>query len=735
MFTFLNPLGLWLGAALAVPLMIHFLGRQRLRKQPFPSLLLVRERFSKSMHRHRLKNLLLLIIRTLLILCLLLALSNPAMEARKASVRPEISVALIHNGIYGSLRPEGYPASGAGAAASGTREAGGSPGDGARARAPSGTLDAQWKRVRDMDSAQGGKTLAVPAIADGPGAQEVSRRFGDYGEAVRRALAALGTPSGTAQLLLPVFDWAEAASARGDLERALKDSPGLQILLIDHGGSAAGLNAFSGLKAAPSPESPTLRVQARLSPAAAEATDAMDKGVKAQVYLNGRTFQEAGAEGGRVEVTLPLGEGPRTVGRFAWPGGEFAVPDLHFCFPDAGEWSLAHAGSALASLPSLGREAYFRRIIHVAASRDIPWNGLPDRGTRAGGKETNPGTGGRGGGGLRLVYLAAERGSQPDVYARAVEFVKRGGRLIIGVGRESDIPAMNRFLLQPLRMGRLGNLMEVAAGDPVIADGRALSRIGRLPVDPGSLGAVRKRFAFAPDSGAETVLSQGNPPEAVLAARDFHRGRVLLWTTDIDDLEWSDIGVSPLIPLLHQAFQEAGAGDRADNLAVASDSLYTFAYDPAAESAGAAGPVVLDPEGRSFTKVRVDGSRLRIGPFDNLGIHLIVTGADTSAFAVNLARREASTPAREEGDAKTSSDSSSAPDQGVWAEANGEARSAFLAAFKPYHGRVTTLTPEEPAAVQASVRKLWPALLLAALLLLFLEGLVSSTFSLRKNRP
>lgn len=733
MFTFLNPLGLWLGAALAVPLMIHFLGRQRLRKQPFPSLLLVRERFSKSMHRHRLKNLLLLIIRTLLILCLLLALSNPAMEARQASVRPDISVALIHNGIYGSLRQEG-------AQAPATQGSGGSTGD--KARAASATLDAQWKRIRDLDSAQGGKTLVVPAIADGPMAHEVSQRFGDYGEAVRRALAALGTPPGTAQLLLPVFDWTEASPARGDLERALKESPGLQILLIDHGGSAAGLNAFSGLKAAPSPDSPTLKVQARLSPAAAEKTG------KAQVYLNGRLFQEAAAEAGRVEVTLPLGEGPRTVGRFIRPGEGFAVPDLYFCFPEAGEWSLAHAGSDFASLPSLGREAYFRRIIHVAASRDIPWNGLPDRGARAGGKDLVRG-GAVARGGLRLVYLAAERGSQPEVYARAVEFVKRGGRLIIGVGRESDIPAMNRFLLQPLRMGRLGNLQDVATGVPVLADRRALSRIGRLPVDPGSLGAVRKRFAFAPDSGAEILLYQGNPQEAVLAARRFHLGQVLLWTTDIDDLEWSDIGVSPLVPLLHQAFQESGSGDRTANLAVASDSLYAFAAEPgegptAAGSAGAAGgPVVLDPEGRAFTKVHADGSRLRIGPFDELGIHLIVSGKDTSAFAVNLARREPPSTAasaqqeaaREAAGTAAASDSAVSPAKGAWAEANDEARSAFLGALKPFHGRVIALSPDEPAAVQASVRKLWPAFLLAALLLLFLEGLISSTFSLRRNNP
>ncbi|MDB5104092.1 MAG: hypothetical protein JWP91_1781 [Fibrobacteres bacterium] len=733
MFSLLSPISLWLGAALAVPLMIHFLGRQRLRRQPFPSLLLVRERFSKSMHRHRLKNLLLLLIRTLLILCLLLALANPAMESRRASAKPDISIALIHNGIYGRLQPQG--------------DAGEDP-SGVQASLPAtpnaqGTeaLDLQWRRLRALDSLAGIRSQVLPVIEDGSGAQEVSERFGNYGGAVGRAIAALGSRPGTAQIHLPVFDWGELAALQADLSLALKEHPGLQFVLTDYGKAASRLSAFTGLKATPSPESPTIRLVARLSPEAAN-----DAGGKTQVSLNGRLFQEVSPLGGRAEVTLPLGEGPRTVGKFALASGGFASPEFHFCFPEAGEWALAHAGSALASLPSLGRESYFRRIVHVASAKDIPWNGA----VGGAGKADQGGmakTGSRGAsGGLRLVYLAAERGAQPDVYARAVEYVKRGGRLIIGVGRESDIPMLNRFLLQPLRMGRLGNLVETAgAGSaspaPVSIDREALARMGRLPVDPGTLGAVRKRFAFAPDSGVEIILRQGGVSEAVLAAREFHKGQVLLWTTDLDDLEWSDIGVSPLIPLLHQAFQETGAGDRAANLAVASDSIYTassgqdadgMAAVPAAAGAGVSGngtrTEVFDPEGRPFTKVRADGSRLRIGPFDRLGIHLIVTGRDTAAFAVNLASHG---PA---GGIRAAEGISEDPSATAWAEANEEAKAGFLKELKPFRGRLTVLSPGESAVVQASVRRLWPEFLLAALLLLFLEGLISATFSLRRSR-
>ncbi|MEO7424087.1 MAG: BatA domain-containing protein [Fibrobacteria bacterium] len=685
MFALLNPISLWFAAALAVPLMIHFLGRQRLQRKPFPSLLLVSERFSKSMHRHRLKNLLLLILRTLLILCVLLALANPALESRQGAVKPDLSLALIHNGIYGRLRME-----------------------------EGNALETQWSRLRALDSGQGGVTQTLPVIGDGPGAREVSERFGDYGEAIGRILGQIGMHPGIIQIQLPVFAWTDLTGTRAALLRVLQEKPGLQLVLTDFSAAADKLNAFAGLRATAAPDAPALTVQARLAGRASGS----DAG-RIQVTLNGRLFQEVTPSGGIAEVTLPMGEGPRLAGRFSLPKGGFAAPDLHFCFPETGSLLLGHSGSDLASLPSLGRESYYRRIAHVASVKDMPWTG-----SQVGPGVKRSGAGGGKPAALRLAYIAAERGAPPEAYARAVEFVKRGGRLIIGVGRDSDVPLLNRFLLQPLRLGRLGNLVESPVDQIVGVDRQALAGIGRLPANRGAPGTVRKRFAYAPDSGTAILLYQGTPAEAVLAARDFQRGKALLWTTDIDDLDWTDLGVSALTPLLHQAFQEAdGAnGSGNGNLSVASDSVYTAVLEPPAggEYAGqGAKPdganalvTVRDPEDRPFTKVTRDGSRLRIGPFDKFGIHRIFAGKDTFAFAVNLAQT-----------------------QSAGAETQAAAKAGFMAACEPYRGRVTILEPGDPAYVQSSVRRLWPAFLLAAILLLLLEGLISATFSLRRNRP
>src|SRR5690606_14533500 len=387
MFSLLNPLSLWLGSLLAVPLLIHFLGRQKLDKRPFPSLMLVRERTARSMQRHRLKNLLLLLIRTLLILCLLAALAKPALESGAAAAggaAPDASVALIHNGIYGAL----------GSFSKGAPSGGRPRGNGAEA------LEMQRRRILAMDSAEGSRTVFVPVIADGPGALEIAERYGDYGEAVGRLLSALGNRAGTADIHVPVFAWQDLASAKGALLRALEENPGARILFADFGDAAARVNAFAGLGAKPTANAPTVELRARLHSEALESS-----GGKVQVTLNGRPFQEAVAADGVAEIILPLGDKSGAKGSLSVSGGGFAVKALHFSFPEAGAFVMAHSGTSLASLPSLGRETYFRRIIHVPSARHIPWDDA---------------------GKLRLVYLSGQAGASAEAYAHAVEFVKQG---------------------------------------------------------------------------------------------------------------------------------------------------------------------------------------------------------------------------------------------------------------------------------------------------------------------
>src|SRR5215217_3404931 len=105
MFSLLNPFLLWFAPLLAAPLLIHFLGRAEPKTRDFPSLLPVQGILARAMQRHRLKNWLLLLLRTLMLLCLLLAAANPVWRTR-GFAPPAATGLLLHNGVYGEAPRE-----------------------------------------------------------------------------------------------------------------------------------------------------------------------------------------------------------------------------------------------------------------------------------------------------------------------------------------------------------------------------------------------------------------------------------------------------------------------------------------------------------------------------------------------------------------------------------------------------------------------------------------------------
>jgi len=95
----------WLSLLALIPIAIHILSRLRLKRAPFPSLLLLttakRERFSWL----RLKELLLLIFRTLALLGLLLALARPFIRLRLPGLGSSTDLVVILDDSYSMGRP------------------------------------------------------------------------------------------------------------------------------------------------------------------------------------------------------------------------------------------------------------------------------------------------------------------------------------------------------------------------------------------------------------------------------------------------------------------------------------------------------------------------------------------------------------------------------------------------------------------------------------------------------
>jgi hypothetical protein len=80
--TFLNPFVLFGLAAAAVPVLLHLLNLRKLRTVEFSSVRFLKELQKTSMRRLRLRQILLLILRTLLIVAVVMAFSRPALRVR-----------------------------------------------------------------------------------------------------------------------------------------------------------------------------------------------------------------------------------------------------------------------------------------------------------------------------------------------------------------------------------------------------------------------------------------------------------------------------------------------------------------------------------------------------------------------------------------------------------------------------------------------------------------------------
>ncbi len=109
MFNFLNPIFLFAaGVAVLFPLLIHLFNRQKVKKVYFSSLLFLRSLEKTRMRRVKIKEYLLLLIRSLIILLVVAAFARPAIRggfASKVGAHARTSVVILLDNSY-SMRYE-----------------------------------------------------------------------------------------------------------------------------------------------------------------------------------------------------------------------------------------------------------------------------------------------------------------------------------------------------------------------------------------------------------------------------------------------------------------------------------------------------------------------------------------------------------------------------------------------------------------------------------------------------
>jgi hypothetical protein len=93
--SFLNPAFLWALPAAAIPLLIHLLSRRRLPQVEFPTTQFLRALEPREIRRIRLREILLLILRTLAILVLVLAFARPSITPSGAVTHAAAAVGIL----------------------------------------------------------------------------------------------------------------------------------------------------------------------------------------------------------------------------------------------------------------------------------------------------------------------------------------------------------------------------------------------------------------------------------------------------------------------------------------------------------------------------------------------------------------------------------------------------------------------------------------------------------------
>ncbi len=94
-FSFLNPGFLWALPLASIPILIHFLSKRRLPEIRFPTIMFLRALEPREIRRLRLREILLLILRTLAMILLICAFARPSVEPKGATTRAAAAVAVV----------------------------------------------------------------------------------------------------------------------------------------------------------------------------------------------------------------------------------------------------------------------------------------------------------------------------------------------------------------------------------------------------------------------------------------------------------------------------------------------------------------------------------------------------------------------------------------------------------------------------------------------------------------
>lgn len=602
---FLNPLFLFGLAAAAIPILIHLFTRRRPREVRFPSLAFLTEVQQSEIRRLKLKQWLLLLLRTLAVACLAMAMARPALRGTAGTGGAAATTVVVLLDRSGSM-------------GAGTRE---------------GTLFASARRaVEDVLASlgPGDEVLLVPydrapaPIAPRPvgdlgrvrgtlQALQASASSTDHAAALETAARALAESHALNRELVWLSDFQAAGFGGGDSLPASLRSDAWErgrIYLVPFGTPNRANVALAEAALSPSETGGALDVGARAFDAvpgdlAVEVRDAGDEATIGRGFL---AMPERGPGG----AILPLDRVPAR-------GALVTIPDDALAL-DNQRWVAA------------GREGSLRVVLREDGAPSALRLAL-EAGSPASGLIVNVADGSA----LPRAILEAdvvvlndvERMGPAETQA-VIDFHRAGGALLLVAGTRADAAYWNESLLPATGLGSLGapanaaaggawRLMRAAADHPVLAG---------FPPRPGeALSSARFHTvrAFTAGPAARTLLEFDRAHPALV------EGRHALALVAPLAPEASDFAVSgAFLPLVHQAVKVLGRGTAAPSL-VPGERFRT----PATTGAWR----IADTEDREIASELVTdegATHLESAPLERPGLYRVEQGGALRAtFAVN----------------------------------------------------------------------------------------------------
>ncbi len=295
---------------------------------------------------------------------------------------------------------------------------------------------------------------------------------------------------------------------------------------------------------------------------------------------------------------------------------------------------------------------------------------------------------------------------------RLARFVERGGGLLLALGERGSWPSNGP------------DVLPASVGSPVDRTRGDAARLGALEYShpvfeifraPRSGDFSAARFygyrALTPVAGAQ-ILGRFDDGSAAAVERRVGNGRVIAWASTLD-VSWNDLAVKPVfLPFVHTLMTHLGSYTESPAWLTIGDVLDPFrAGLPPQRGRGAGGPMVLSPSGQ---RMLLDGEGPDVVELEEQGFYEVraqARGGDAGVMvASNVDLGE--------------SDLTPMDAQELVAAAEGHAGDRTTAASDP----------AATAEAQERAQKVWWYLLFAGILLLGAETVLANGVRLRSGQ-